>query len=49
MNSIKITLLIRKRFAELLETRIYRKRPLHQFVVRHYRTDNQKIIIDEEK
>lgn len=49
MNSIKITLLTGKRFAGLFESRIYRKQPLHQFVVRHYKTNNQKIIIDEEK
>lgn len=49
MNSIKITLLTGKRFDELFEARIYRKQALHRFVVRHYKTNNQKIIIDEEK
>lgn len=49
MSSIKITLLIRKKFAEFFEMRLYRKHPTNQFMVKHYKTNNPKIIIDEEK
>jgi|GEM_PF-3604777 hypothetical protein len=49
MDSIKIAISAKKRFAELFEMRIYRKHPSHQFFVKHYKTGNQKIAIDEEK
>ena len=49
MNSIKIAISAKKRFEELFEMRIYRKHSSHQFFVKHYRINNKKIIIDEEK
>lgn len=49
MNSIKIAISANKGFVEIFEMRVYRKHPSHQFFVKHYKINNQKIIIDEEK
>lgn len=49
MNSIKITMLVKRRFAGIYDIKIYRKLPSAQFVVKQYRKGSQKIIIDEEK
>lgn len=49
MNSIKITMLAKRRFKGFYDVKIYRKQSSAQFAVKQYRKDNPKIIIDEEK
>ena len=49
MNSIKITMLGKGRFAALYDIKIYRKLPSAQFAVRRYKINSEKIIIDERK
>lgn len=48
MHLIKITLLVKKRFAELYEIRLYKKHPAVQLVVKQYRINDHKIIVDED-
>lgn len=49
MKLIKIAILMRKRFAEFYEVRLYRKHSAEQFVVKHYKVNSQAIIVDEEE
>lgn len=49
MNLIKIAVLVKKRFAEFYEIRLYRKQSADHFTVKQYKTSNQEIIVDGEK
>ena len=49
MNLIKIVILMKKRFAESYDIRLYRKHSPDQFVIKQYKISSQKIVIDEEK
>ena len=49
MNLIKIVTLLKKKFSEFYDIKLYRKHASDHFVVRRYTTNNQRVIVDEEK
>jgi hypothetical protein len=49
MKLIKIAVLMKKRFAEFYEVRIYRKHSAEQLIVKKYFVNSQEIIVDGEK
>lgn len=49
MNSIKIASMLKMKFLEFHDVKKYRIQASEQFVVREYRLNSKKIIVDEEK
>jgi len=49
MKLIKIVVLMKKRFAEFYEIRIYRKHSAEQLIVKKYAVNTHEIIVDGEK
>jgi len=47
MDLIKIALLLKKKFLEFYDVKVYRKHSSEQLIVKKYSINNQKIIIDE--
>lgn len=47
MNTIKIMLLLKKKFLEYYEIKQYKKHSIEQLIIKKYDINNQKIIIDE--
>ena len=47
MNLVKIATMQRKKFSEFYDIKHYRKQMSKQFVVRQYKINSQKVIIDE--
>jgi hypothetical protein len=46
MNLIKIAIMLRKKFAEFYDIKQYKKQASEQFIVKHYKIDSRKIIVD---
>lgn len=49
MNLIKIATMLKKKFSEFYDIKLYNNHASDHFVVRRYTTNNQRIIVDEEK
>ena len=49
MNLVKIATMQRKKFSEFYDIKHYRKQAAEQFIVKLYKVDSKKIIVDEEK
>ena len=49
MNLIKIVMLVKRKFSEFYEIKLYRKHAAQQITVRNYTINSQKVVVDEEK
>ncbi|MBI2660456.1 hypothetical protein HYX07_04810 [Candidatus Woesearchaeota archaeon] len=49
MSTIKIMLLLKRKFSEYYDIRQYKKKHADQIIVKKYSAGNREIIIDEEK
>ena len=49
MNIVKIAVLMKKRFAEFYEIRLYRRHSAEQLIVKKYAANNREIIVDGKK
>ena len=49
MNLIKIAILVKRKFLEFYEIKLYRKQAAEQLIVKKYNLNNQTIIVDKEE
>ena len=49
MNTIRIMLLLKRKFSEYYDIRQYKKKHACQIIVKKYSAGNREVIIDEER
>lgn len=49
MNLIKIATVLKNKFSEFYDIKLYRKKASNQVAINQYITNEKKIIVDEEK
>ena len=47
MNTLKIMLLLKRKFSEYYDIRHYKEQPAEQVIVKKYAANSQEVIIDE--